>query len=54
MLDSSLLADPKHQAIKNNNNSNADNHKMASEAISVVIDSMPEPFNKFSAFMKVL
>ena len=26
-----------------------DNHKMASEAISVVIDSMPEPFNKFSS-----
>jgi cell wall assembly regulator SMI1 len=26
-----------------------DNHKMASEAISLVIDSMPEPFNKFSS-----
>jgi hypothetical protein len=25
-----------------------DDHKMASEAISVVIESMPEPFNKFS------
>jgi hypothetical protein len=25
------------------------NHKMASKAISVVIDSMPEPFNKFSS-----
>jgi hypothetical protein len=24
-----------------------DNHKMASQAVSVVIDSMPEPFNKF-------
>jgi tetratricopeptide (TPR) repeat protein len=26
-----------------------DNHKMASKAISLVIDSMPEPFNKFSS-----
>jgi hypothetical protein len=26
-----------------------DNHKMASEAISLVINSMPEPFNKFSS-----
>ena len=26
-----------------------DNHKMASQAISLVIDSMPAPFNKFSS-----
>ena len=25
------------------------NHEMASKAISVVIDAMPEPFNKFSS-----